>query len=41
MGTLGTALSSVFMVVMQAWTDGSRKEERVDLLEMDSLGLYH
>lgn len=40
MGKLGTASCSIFVDVMQAWTDGSRKEERVDLLEIDSLGLY-
>lgn len=41
MGKLGTASSSVFVDVIQAWTNGSRKEERADLLELDSLGLYH
>lgn len=40
MGKLGIKLSSVFADVMWAWTEGSRKEEGVGLLEVDSLGLY-
>ena len=39
MGELRTE-SSAFLYGMQVWTEGSRKEERMDLLEVDFVGLY-